>query len=73
MAENPAVHGKEVPDSPHVVTASPSVGGPPQEDWDATSDAIISGWKPVDDNSGTADFTGKAVAPFPDSGRWLQT
>lgn len=71
--ENPAVHGREVPDSPHVVTASPSTGGPPQEDWDATSDAIMSGWKPVDDGSGIADRTGRAVQSFPDSGRWLQT
>ena len=73
MAANSAVHGREVPDSPFVVTASPSVGGPPQQDWDATSDAIISGWKPVDGNSGTADRSGTAVRPFPDSGRWLQT
>lgn len=73
MARNPAVHGAEVPDSPHVVTASPSVGGPPSQDWDATSDAVVSGWKPVDDNSGIADRSGIAVEPFPDSGRWLQT
>jgi hypothetical protein len=73
MASNPAVHGKEVPDSPHVVTASPSVGGPPQEDWDATSNAVISGWKPVDGGSGPADRSGTVTAPFPDSGRWLQT
>lgn len=62
-----------IPDSPHVVTASPAVGGPPQEDWDATSDAVISRWRPVDNCSGSADLSGKVAVPFPDTGRWKQT
>lgn len=62
-----------LPDSPHVVTASPTVGGPPQADWDATSHVAVSGWKPVDDCAGAADLTGKVTTPFPDSGRWKQT
>lgn len=74
MARNPAINNAEVPDPPHVVTASPSVGGPPQEDWDATSHVTLSGWATVDQNSGTADFTGKVTEPFPEGpGRWKQT
>lgn len=73
MALNPAAHGAEVPDSPHVITASPSVGGPPQEDWDATDHSPVSGWLTVDQGSGIADFRGNVAAPFPDSGRWIQT
>jgi hypothetical protein len=74
MAVNKAIGNVTVPDPPHVVTASPTVGGPPQQDWDATSDATMSGWKAVDDGSGTADRSGNVTAAFPDGpGRWLQT
>lgn len=61
-----------LPDSPHVVTASPTVGGPPQEDWDATSRTVISRWAPLA-CAGTSDLSGEVTTPFPDTGRWKQT
>ncbi len=71
--QNPAVNGP-VPESPHVITASPVQGNVPQHDWDATSDATMNGWKSLEANAGTVDFSGTVTEGFPDGpGRWKQT
>lgn len=73
MAGNKALSGP-VPESPHVVTASPAVGGPPQQDWDSTSEATMEGWKSLANGSGPADLTGQVTGGFEDGpGRWQQT
>lgn len=53
------------------VTSTPDVPGQP---YDATSDATIAGWVPVDRNSGPANAQGQASGDF-ESGPspWKQT
>lgn len=61
-----------MPDAPSPVTSPPPVPGQP---WDATSDATVSRWQPVDSGSGPASLvTGEAAGDFEDGpGPWRQT
>lgn len=59
-------------EAPSPITSPPPVPGQP---WDATSDATVAGWVPVDQNSGPAGPDGMAHGEFPTDGapEWKQT
>ncbi len=61
-----------MPDAPSPISSAPNVPGQP---WDATSDATVGKWKPVDAESGPAGPDGSVNGEFPNDGasEWKQT
>jgi hypothetical protein len=76
VADNPAANQDlDVPDSPHVMSATHVRRGMTPAVWDATDAPDIAGvWKAVNEESGPADREGNVTGRFEDGpGKWEQT